>query len=73
MYKGTSRNADYKVGIRHTRRQPMWDELSASRITEDLMRVWYASEEYVRNIGPGTLILGAMVVGVVYYSIVRPR
>jgi hypothetical protein len=48
-------------------------DLSASRIVEDLMRIWYASEDYVRNIGPGTLIIGAVVVGVVYYTIVRPR
>jgi hypothetical protein len=48
-------------------------DFSASRIVEELMRLWYSIQDYVRNIGPGTLILGAVVVGVVYYSIVRPR
>lgn len=51
----------------------MWDQFSASRIVEDLMRLWYSSEDYVRNIGPGTLILGAVALGFVYYSIVRPK
>jgi len=38
-----------------------------------MMRLWATLEEAVLNIGPGTLALGALVLGAVYYFIVRPR
>jgi hypothetical protein len=37
------------------------------------VRLWYALEEFVRNVGPGSLVLFAAVGGVIYYFIVRPR
>jgi hypothetical protein len=49
------------------------DEFTVDNLTQGLMRLWYASEDWVRNIGPGTLILGAAAVGSIYYFIVRPR
>ena len=51
----------------------MWDQLRVDNIVDGFVRLWYAIEEYVRNIGPGTLLVGAAVVGAVYYFIVRPR
>jgi hypothetical protein len=51
----------------------IWDQFTASNIVEGLMQLWYSVEEFVVNIGPGTLILGAGVLGAVYYFIVRPR
>jgi hypothetical protein len=51
----------------------IWDDFSASNIVQGLMQLWYSIEEYVRNIGPGTLLTGALIGGAVYYFVVRPR
>ena len=49
------------------------DEFTASNIVEGLVQLWYSIEEYLRDIGPGTLLLGAGVLGAFYYFVVRPR
>ena len=51
----------------------IWDDFSASNIVQGLMQLWYSIEEYVRNIGPGTLLTGALIGGALYYFVVRPR
>ena len=51
----------------------LWDQFNPGSIVEGMMRLWTSFEEAVRNIGPGTLALGALVLGAVYYFIVRPR
>jgi len=51
----------------------LWDQFSPGSLVEGMMRLWTTLEEAVRNIGPGTLALGALVLGAVYYFIVRPR
>jgi hypothetical protein len=51
----------------------LWDQFNTGSIVEGMMRLWASLDEAVRNIGPGTLALGALVLGAVYYFIVRPR
>ena len=53
--------------------QSLWDQLAIDNIADGMVRLWYSMEEFLRNIGPGTLLILAMVGGVVYYFIVRPR
>ena len=53
--------------------QSIWDQLTIDSIANGLMRLWYALEEFVLNMGPGTLLLLAMGGGAIYYFIVRPR
>ncbi len=53
--------------------QSIWDQLTIDNVSSGLVRLWYALEEFVRNIGPGSLVLFAAVGGAIYYFIVRPR
>jgi hypothetical protein len=53
--------------------QTILDQLTIDNISSGLVRLWYGLEEFVRNIGPGTLVLIATVGGAIYYFIVRPR
>jgi hypothetical protein len=53
--------------------QSIWDQFTIDTIANGMVRLWYALEEFARNIGPGTLLLLAMGGGAVYYFIVRPR
>ena len=53
--------------------QSLWDQLAIDNIADGMVRLWYSLEEFVLNIGPGTLLILAMAGGVVYYFIVRPR
>jgi len=51
----------------------LWDQFNPGSIVDGMMRIWASLEDAVRNIGPGTLALGALGLGAVYYFIVRPR
>ena len=53
--------------------QSIWDQFTIDTIANGLVRLWYALEEFVRNMGPGSLLLLAMGGGAIYYFIVRPR
>ena len=53
--------------------QGIWDQFTIDSIASGMVRLWYMMEEFVRNIGPGTLLLFAMGGGAVYYFVVRPR
>jgi len=53
--------------------QGVWDQLTIDTIASGMVRLWYAMEEFFRDIGPGSLLLFAMGGGAVYYFIVRPR
>ena len=53
--------------------QGFWDQLATESITNGLLRLWYSVEDFVRNIGPGSLLLIAMAGGALYYFVVRPR
>jgi len=53
--------------------QGFWDQLSPDNLTSGLLQVWNAIEQWVRDMGPGSLLLGAVVLGAVYYFVVRPR
>jgi hypothetical protein len=53
--------------------QGFWDQLAVDNIARGLTQLWYTLEEWVRNIGPGSLLLLAIVGGGIYYFIVRPR
>jgi hypothetical protein len=53
--------------------QSIWDEFTIDSIANGMVRLWYALEEFVSNMGPGTLLLCALGGGVIYYFIVRPR
>jgi len=53
--------------------QGIWDQFTIDSIANGMVRLWYMMEEFVRNIGPGTLLLFAMGGGAIYYFIVRPR
>ena len=39
--------------------QSIWDQLTIDNVSSGLVRLWYALEEFVRNIGPGSLVLFA--------------
>ena len=53
--------------------QSLWDQLAIDNIADGMVRLWYSMEEFVRNIGPGTLLIFAMGGGAIYYFVVRPR
>ena len=53
--------------------QGISDQLTFDNISSGMVRLWYTLEEFVRNMGPGTLLLLAMGGGAIYYFIVRPR
>ena len=53
--------------------QSVWDQFTIDSIANGMVRLWYALEEFVRDMGPGTLLLLAMGGGAIYYFIVRPR
>jgi hypothetical protein len=53
--------------------QGIWDQFTIDSIADGLVRLWFAIEEFVRNMGPGTLLLCAMGGGAIYYFMVRPR
>lgn len=53
--------------------QGFLDNFSVDNITSGLMQLWSSIELWAREIGPGTLLLGALGLGAVYYFIVRPR
>jgi hypothetical protein len=53
--------------------QAIWDQFTIDSIVNGMVRLWYALEDFVRNMGPGTLLLLAMGGGAIYYFIVRPR
>jgi len=53
--------------------QGIWDQLTIDSISDGLVRLWYMLEESARSIGPGTLLLAALVGGALYYMVVRPR
>ena len=48
--------------------QSIWDQLTADNIASGFRRIWDAIE-----LGPGSLLLGALLLGAVYYFVVRPR
>ena len=41
----------------------LWDQFNTASIVDGMMRLWTSFEEAVQNIGPGTLALGALVLG----------
>ena len=53
--------------------QGFWDQLQWDNIAAGLDRLYYLLQDWVLNVGPGTLLVGAVVLGLVYYIIVRPR
>ena len=53
--------------------QGLWDQLTPDNVTSGLVRIWNVIEQWVRDMGPGSLLLGAVVLGAVYYFVVRPR
>lgn len=53
--------------------QSLWDQLTIDSISDGLARLWYVLEESARNIGPGTMLIAAVVGGALYYAFVRPR
>ena len=53
--------------------QGFWDQLQWDNIAAGLDRLYYVVQDWVSTAGPGTLLLGAIVIGVIYYAVVRPR
>ena len=51
----------------------IFDEFTVSNLGQGLAQLGYAFQEFVMNIGPGTLVTGALIGGAVYYFVVRPR
>jgi hypothetical protein len=75
VYKGCEQAVEYSV-IRLFAMlilAGILDDFTVDNTTQGLQRLWFDVSEFLVNIGPGTLVLGAVALGAVYYFIVRPR